>query len=397
MEAGWASVSLLAATVLSLWLANHGPASAAWVSLWEHHVGWASLGLHLSLREWVNEGLMAIFFFVGGVEIKKELTYGSLATTRKAILPCLGAVGGMLVPMAIYTALNVAGRAGASSLGWAVPMATDIAFAKGILAFFKPRMPVGAVAFLLTLATVDDLGALAVIALFFAGNMNLPFMFAAAAICAGLAYMNQRGSEKHLPVYLLLGVGLWYSLLRGGVNVDLASVATAMALPAPPKEEGVATLLDRLHHTLAPVTAFFIMPCFALANMAIPLSGTSMATFLADFANSGMSQGIALGLLFGKPIGIALFSLVGIRLGVARWPTGMRFQHLLTIAFLGGIGCTMSIFLIHSSFHATPHLAASAKLAVMCGSALAAFLAVGCILWFPRLKPRPGYTTAPII
>ena len=384
MEAGWASVSLLAATVLSLWLANHGPASAAWVSLWEHHVGWASLGLHLSLREWVNEGLMAIFFFVGGVEIKKELTYGSLATTRKAILPCLGAVGGMLVPMAIYTALNVAGRAGASSLGWAVPMATDIAFAKGILAFFKPRMPVGAVAFLLTLATVDDLGAIAVIAVFFAGALNVPFLTAAAALCAGLAYMSKHASEKHLSLYALFGVALWYCLLRGGINADIAGVATAMALPSPPAVAGQDTLLDKLHHSLAPATAFLIMPTFALANTAVSFAGSSAASFVG----SPVSQGIALGLLLGKPIGIALFSLLGIRLGLAQWPTGMGLSHLLTVGVLGGIGFTMSLFLIGCSFSAAPHLAANAKLAVLAGSALAAICGAFMMSRFPVLPAR---------
>ena len=157
------SVILLAATVLSLVLANTS-SSEAWLHVWETHVGPVALGLHLSIREWVNEGLMAIFFFVVGVDIKKEFVYGSLASIRKAVLPCLGALGGMVVPMAVYTLCNLGLRAGASVSGWAVPMATDIAFAMGVFGFFKSRMPAGAQAFLLTLATVDDLGAIAVIA-----------------------------------------------------------------------------------------------------------------------------------------------------------------------------------------------------------------------------------------
>ena len=163
LAAGLGSVILLAATVLSLVLANTS-SSEAWLHVWETHVGPAALGLHLSLREWVNEGLMAIFFFVVGVDIKKEFVYGSLASIRKAVLPCLGALGGMVVPMLVYTLCNGAMRAGASTSGWAVPMATDIAFAMGVFNFFKSRMPAGAQAFLLTLATVDDLGAIAVIA-----------------------------------------------------------------------------------------------------------------------------------------------------------------------------------------------------------------------------------------
>jgi NhaA family Na+:H+ antiporter len=168
------SVILLAATVLSLVLANTST-SEAWLHVWETHFGPAALGLHLSLREWVNEGLMAIFFFVVGVDIKKEFVYGSLASFRKAVLPCLGALGGMVVPMLVYTLCNLGTRAGASAAGWAVPMATDIAFAMGVFGFFKSRMPAGAQAFLLTLATVDDLGAIAVIAV-----LCVPISYAAS-------------------------------------------------------------------------------------------------------------------------------------------------------------------------------------------------------------------------
>ena len=229
--------------------------------------------------------------------------------------------------------LNGATRVGASALGWAVPMATDIAFAMGVFGFFRSRMPPGAEAFLLTLATVDDLGAIAVIAvlcafppcasplcfpdspslqspvLSFAKSLTLPYLTAAVAICAGLAYLSKKGKEEQLGVYALAGVALWYCLLRGGINADIAGVATAMALPAPAPSGGVQqgeTLLDRLHHSLAPWTALLIMPVFALANTAVPFASASLAAFL----RAPVAQGVALGLILGKPVGIVAFSLV---------------------------------------------------------------------------------------
>ena len=288
---------LIAATALSLYLANSG-AAAAWLHFWHVHVGPASLGLHLSTKEWVNEGLMAFFFFVVGLDIKKEFVYGSLASIRQALLPCLGALGGMVVPMAVYTALNATGAAGANLAGWAVPMATDIAFAMGVYAFFAARMPAGAQAFLLTLATVDDLGAIAVIAVFFAKGVALPFLTAAAALCAALVWLCRRGREEDLPLFAAAGVALWYCLLRGGINADIAGVATAMALPAPPKAGGAdgTTLLERLHHAMSPATALFIMPAFALANCAVPFNGAMLGQVLQH----PISLGIFSGLLLGK-------------------------------------------------------------------------------------------------
>ena len=379
--AGLGSVILLAATVLSLVLANTS-SSEAWLHVWETHVGPAALGLHLSLREWVNEGLMAIFFFVVGVDIKKEFVYGSLASIRKAVLPCLGALGGMVMPMAVYTLCNMGMRAGASAAGWAVPMATDIAFAMGVFGFFKSRMPAGAQAFLLTLATVDDLGAIAVIAVFFAGSIAVPYLTAALAVCAGLALLSRRARDADLPIYALAGVALWYCLLRGGINADIAGVVTAMALPAPaPPASGEApeTLLDKMHHTLSPWTSLLIMPVFALANTAVPLSSSALATL----GSAPVAQGIALGLFLGKPIGIVAFSLAGIKLGLASWPTGMALKHLLVVGVLGGIGFTRSLFLIPCSFAGLPQLASTAKLAVLLGSLAAAAAGAFLLALFP--------------
>lgn len=242
----------------------------------------------------------------------------------------------------------------------------------------------------------------------FAGSISLPFLTAALAICLGLVLLSRKATDAQLPLYALAGVALWYCLLRGGINADIAGVATAMALPAPPPSAGVAsqeTVLDKLHHALSPWTAFVVMPVFALANTAVPLASSSLAAFAA----APVAQGIALGLVVGKPLGIVAFSLArvlartsrtakpltpsrppalppaqaGIHLGLASWPTGMMVKHLLVVGVLGGIGFTMSLFLIGCSFSGLPTLAASAKLAVLCGSLAAALIGAGLLSLFP--------------
>jgi NhaA family Na+:H+ antiporter len=201
--------------------------------------------------------------------------------------------------------------------------------------------------------------------------------------------MSKHASDRQLPAYALAGVALWYCLLRGGINADIAGVATAMALPAPaPGASGNAeeTLLDKLHHALAPWTAFLIMPVFALANTAVPFASTSVGALMS----APVAQGIALGLILGKPLGIVAFSMLGIRLGWATWPTGMMLKHLLVVGVLGGIGFTMSLFLIGCSFSSLPALAASAKLAVLSGSIIAAVLGSAMLATFPAPQRAPA-------
>jgi NhaA family Na+:H+ antiporter len=247
----------------------------------------------------------------------------------------------------------------------------------------------------------------------FAGSIALPFLTAAVAVCAGLAALSRRARDADLPLYALAGVALWYCLLRGGINADIAGVITAIALPAPPLQAGGdETLLDKLHHALAPWTALLVMPVFALANTAVPLASTSLAALLS----APVAQGIGLGLFLGKPLGIVAFSMVrlrrgcrvrilpacalprrttdrlcramlraqlGIKLGLASWPTGMGLKHLLVVGVLGGIGFTMSLFLIQCSFAAAPQLAGTAKLAVLLGSLAAATAGAALLSLFP--------------
>ncbi|KAK3284342.1 hypothetical protein CYMTET_8004 [Cymbomonas tetramitiformis] len=397
LDAGLGSVMLVAATVLSLFLAN-SKVAASYLHFWHTSVGPAALGLAMPIHHWVNEFLMAFFFFLVGLEIKKEFVSGSLRSLSKAILPCLGALGGMVVPMAIYFMLNL-GAHGVPS-GWAIPMATDIAFAMAIYGFFRHRMPGGVAAFLLTLATVDDLGAIAVIAVFFAKQISFQYLGAAVALCAALYHLQSQDAQgvQNLPVFASLGLLLWYCLLQGGINADIAGVATAMAIPSKspvpegsPVHEahdgGAPVLMDHLIYKFTPWAALFIMPVFALANCAVPVD----LTVLGSLIQAPVAHGIAAGLLLGKPIGITAFSLLGIKLGIASWPTGMTQKHLLTVGLLGGIGFTMSLFLIEQSlFGVTANIA---KLAILLTSAAAALLGAGVMSTFETHDPSKTQTT----
>jgi len=400
MEKGVGSVLLLAATATSLWLANHQALGGSYIALWDVHFGLPQLGLFLSLREWINEGLMALFFFVVGLDIKREFVHGSLRNIKQAVLPCLGALGGMVAPMAVCLALNM--QPGGVASAWAVPMATDIAFAMGVYTFFKHRMPAGMAAFLLTLATVDDLGAIAVIALCYAGHIAVPFLAGASACCVALAALHRRKlhgkgvTAKRMTIFAALGVALWYCLLRGGINADVAGVLTAMAIPidaapppdskAPPEHDGVPpTLVDHLIYLWVPLTSLFIMPLFALANTAVPLGGAVGSP--AALLSLPVAQGIGLGLLLGKPLGIMAFCMLGIKMGLAKWPTGMGVSHLGTVGVLGGIGFTMSLFLVEMSLSGVN--AAAGKLAILAASVTAAIAGATLLAILPAYKPEP--------
>ena len=254
----------------------------------------------------------------------------------------------------------------------------------GVFGFFRGKMPLGAQAFLLTLATVDDLGAILVIAIFFAKSIAAPFLAAAAAICAGMWALNRRGREADFPAYAAAGAVLWYCLLRGGINADIAGVVTAMALPAPKGAPEGTTLLDRLHTALAPWTALLVMPLFALANCAVPLN----SSMLGQAFTHPVSLGVMTGLLLGKPLGIVGLSMVGIKLGWASWPTGMALKHLAVVGVLGGIGFTMSLFLIECSFAGALFARDIAKLGVFLGSLGAALLGAGLLAAFPAPKEK---------
>jgi len=376
LDKGLGSILLLAATAVSLMLANSAM-SGGFIGFWEHfHIGPASLGLHLNAHEWVNEGLMALFFFNVGLEIKREFVFGSLSNFRAALLPCVGALGGMLAPMGVYLALNMA--PGGIAAGWAIPMATDIAFAMGVYNFFKNRMPPAVATFLLTLATVDDLGAIAVIAVCFAKGIVPMYLAGAGAICAALVVLCKK-EVKSMVVHGAMGLLLWFALLKGGINADIAGVISALAIPAgvsAPEgshahamEPGMkVTLLDDLIHTLHPISSILIMPLFALANCAVPVNAEAMGGIMT----TPVGTGIMFGLLLGKPIGIAGLCWLSTKVGMCSFPAGMNFKHLVTVGVLAGIGFTMSLFLIEQALVGMPVASATAKLAILCSSGIAA-------------------------
>jgi NhaA family Na+:H+ antiporter len=372
LAAGWGSVGLVVGTIFSLAVAN-SQFSEGYVHFWEQAVGYGPAAWHLMmpLKDWVNEAVMAFFFFLVGMEIKREVLFGSLADIKKAALPCIAALGGMVVPAGIYCAVCAA--TGSPFTGWAIPMATDIAFAMGVYNLFAAKLPKAMAAFLLTLATVDDLGAIAVIAVFFAKHINAMWLAGAAGatlLLEGFRRKQVRASQA----YLAAGIALWYCLLRGGVNADVAGVLAGFAIPAigAPKytkaPEKYPNLLDHYIHYWTGWANFVIMPLFAIANTAVVLSGSAAAVVSAPVA-----QGIMAGLLLGKPLGIAGASLAALKVGICSWPTGLKPIHLGIAGMLGGIAFTMSLFLIEQSL--TGGMVMNAKLAVIAGSTLAAFIA----------------------
>jgi NhaA family Na+:H+ antiporter len=395
LEQGLGSVVLISATVVALFLANSANFSPLYKAALHKTIGPSALNLSMSLHHWVNEGLMALFFFTVGLEIKREFVHGSLSSLRKALLPCIGAVGGMIVPMLVYVFHNLNSPAGVLA-GWAIPMATDIAFAMGVYGFFKSKMPSGVAAFLLTLATVDDLGAIIVIAVCFAKELAFNYVIGALLTTFALVAACKR-KMKNVSFFMCLFATLWYCLLQGGINADIAGVITALCIPgaalapstsmAPPEHEGAkVTLLDHLIHAWTPWTSLIVMPLFALANTGVLVD----KSVLGSVAVSPVGQGIFYGLIFGKPLGIAGLSWLSVRCGVANFPKGMNMLHLGVVGILGGIGFTMSLFLIEISLAAVPWVARTAKMAILSSSLISALLAA---FLMSRLPKSPSEST----
>ncbi|WP_281683484.1 Na+/H+ antiporter NhaA, partial [Thalassobaculum salexigens] len=295
------------------------------------------VGIEKPLLLWINDGLMAIFFFLVGLEIKREVVLGKLSSLRAASLPAFGAVGGMAIPALIYVALNAATPETLS--GWAIPAATDIAFALGALALVGSRAPAGLKIFLLALAVLDDLGAIVVIALFYTSNLSLGALGVAAVGFAVLLAMNLLG-VKRIGLYIVVGLVIWVAVLKSGVHATLAGVVVAFTLPLRGREgefqEGESPL-EVLEHVLHPWVAFMILPLFAFANAGVPLAGMAVSDLLAP-----VPLGIAAGLVVGKPVGILGACWIAVRLGWASLPDGGTWLKLYGVSQLAGIGFTMS-------------------------------------------------------
>ena len=346
---------LIGCTALSLLVAN-----SSWGENYAHFWHYPFAGLTVEL--WINDGLMAIFFLLVGLEIEREIYIGELSTFRLAILPIVAALGGMLVPAGIHLLLNN-GTPTASGAG--IPMATDIAFALGILSLAGKAVPPAIKVFLTALAIIDDLGAILVIALFYTEQLSVLYLSIALLTFALLFFMGKKGITKGW-VYGIGGLVLWYCMFRSGVHATISGVLLAFAIPF--GKGGDQSLSARLQHFLHPIVAYFIVPVFALANTGIILSGEILHTL-----GSVNSLGIMMGLTLGKPIGIVLFSAVAVQIKTASLPSGVAWKHIMAAGMLAGIGFTMSIFITILAFPDSATIVSS-KVAILVASLLSAFI-----------------------
>jgi NhaA family Na+:H+ antiporter len=419
-------IVLIAAALVAIAWAN-SPWGAGYEHLWETQVtiGAGAWALTYPLHYWINDGLMAVFFFVVGLEIKREFLVGELASVKRAALPIAAALGGMIVPAIIYASLNV-GRAGEA--GWGIPMATDIAFALGVLALLGPRIPLSLKVFLAALAIVDDLGAVLVIAVFYTETIHWAALGLGFALLAGLVLANKLQIRSPL-VYTLVGVVVWVAFLKSGVHATVAGVLLAMTIPARTRidtaefldrgrrildyfdmsgEEGKDVLtnrrqqaaiqemesacegaqapLQRIEHKLHNWVAFLIIPIFALANAGVHLGGNLGAAF-----GDRVTQGIILGLVIGKPIGITLFAWLSVRVGLADLPAAVTWKAIRGVSLLGGIGFTMSLFIAGLAFPEAPQLNEDAKIGIFVASLIAGITGFVVLRGF---KPPPIPVTA---
>ena len=320
----------------------------------------------MSVSHWINDGLMAVFFLLIGLEVKRELLEGALKSKETAIFPAIAAVGGMLAPALIYVLFNSSNPEALQ--GWAIPAATDIAFALGIMALLGNRVPVSLKVFLLALAIIDDLGVVVIIALFYSGDLST-LALTVGFIATGVLFMLNNKHVTKLSVYLVVGAILWFAVLKSGVHATLAGVVIGFAIPLK-GNKGEHSPLKHLEHALHPYVAFAILPIFAFANAGISLEGISLSNL------TGMLPlGIALGLLVGKPLGIFLFSWGAVKTGVAKLPEGVNFMNIFAVSVLCGIGFTMSIFISSLAFGPTnADFDTLARLGILMGSTTAAIL-----------------------
>lgn len=328
-------------------------------------VGIGALMIDKPLLLWINDGLMALFFFLVGLEIKRELVVGELSKAKHAALPFIAAVGGMLIPALIYILLNWEDDIALN--GWAIPAATDIAFAVGVLALLGPRVPPALKVFLLALAIIDDLGAIIIIAFFYTANLSTAALGLAAIGVVALIVLNLRGVTRIAP-YALVGIFIWVCVLKSGVHATLAGVVTALAIPLMPAPGDQRSLVVKLEENLHPWVNYGVLPIFAFANAGVSLAGMSLDKLLGP-----IPMGIALGLFLGKPIGIVGFSYAAIRSGLAGKPEGSNWMQILGVAWLGGIGFTMSLFIGMLAF-VDAERAADIRIGVLLGSIASAIV-----------------------
>jgi NhaA family Na+:H+ antiporter len=370
---------LMAAAFLALLVAN-SPLAPVYFGVLETYVA------GLSILHWINDALMAVFFLLVGLEIKREMLDGQLSTWPRRALPGIAAAGGMAAPALIYVAVNWSTPE--TLRGWAIPAATDIAFALGILTLLGSRVPVSLKIFLAALAILDDLGAVVIIALFYTSELSIQMLGAAFLTLGVLALLNRRNVQQITP-YLVLGAVLWFFVLRSGVHATLAGVMLACTIPlrrTPAKPEAAESPLIHLEHGLQPWVAFLIVPFFGFANAGVSFSGMSAATLLTP-----VPLGIMLGLFVGKQIGVLAFAWAAVRMRLADLPANASWAQVYGVAILCGIGFTMSLFIGLLAFPTSPELQDAVKIGVLSGSVLSALVGSALLL---LAKPEPTHRAA---
>ena len=353
---------LLISAIIALIISNSNYSSSYFEILESYlFIGISNFGIKMSVLHWINDALMAAFFFFVTLEIKREFLQGELSSRKQALLPIIAAIGGMLVPALIYVYINF--QNSETLNGWAIPSATDIAFSLGVLSLLGSRVPLSLKVFLTALAIIDDLGAIVIIAFFYSGDLSVIYLTLLLLTFIGLLILNKLNIKKFLP-YLILGLILWFVTHESGIHATISGVLLATVIPHRKKEKDFS-LLIKLEHMISPYVAFGIMPLFALANAGVSLNGMNLNSLL-----SPVPLGIVLGLFVGKQIGVFLFSIISIKLKIAQMPSNSNLISLYGVGILTGIGFTMSLFIGNLAFVDNTMYTDGVKIGVLAGSLL---------------------------
>ncbi len=367
---------LLISAIVALIISNSSISSLYFESLNKYiFLGINNFGLKLSVLHWINDALMAIFFFFVTLEIKREFLQGELSNIKQALLPIIAAVGGMLVPALVYVYINLGDSE--TLTGWAIPSATDIAFSLGVLSLLGKRVPISLKVFLTALAIIDDLGAILIIALFYSGDLSIKYLSLMLIAFIILLIINKFNVKKFLP-YLIVGLLLWDFTHNSGIHATIAGVLLAMTIPHRKKEKDFS-LLIKVEHAISPYVAFGIMPLFAFANAGVSLEGLSFSSLLDK-----VPLGIVLGLFLGKQLGVFLFSYISIKLKIAQMPNNSNWFNFYGVGVLTGIGFTMSLFVGNLAFVENMQYMDGVKIGVLTGSLLSTLFGYFLILLTPN-------------
>jgi len=353
---------LLIAAIIALIVSNSNLSDLYFDTLGQYlFIGINEFGLKLSVHHWINDLLMAVFFFFVTLEIKREFIQGELSNLKKAMLPIIAALGGMVVPAFFYIAINFENSETLN--GWAIPSATDIAFSLGILSLLGSRVPISLKIFLTALAIIDDLGAILIIAFFYSGELNISYLSLILISYIILLILNKLGVKK-FPLYLLVGLFMWFFTYKSGIHATIAGVLLASTIPHRVKVNDFS-LLIKIEHAISPYVAFIIMPLFAFANAGVSLEGLTLSSLMMP-----VPLGIVLGLFIGKQVGVMLFSFFAVKLGVAQMPNNSNWFSLYGVSILTGIGFTMSLFVGNLAFIESTQYIDGVKIGVLAGSLL---------------------------